>query len=129
MSQRDQRRWRRADEVAELLGITEATIAARVKAGTLKARTRHGVMLVGVPDDVIDAAGTLTTAEVAEMLAMHPNLIGNLVGRGFLPARRSGNRLLFRLEDVMSFIEASRVAPGSLPWARQQRDPVTGKWR
>lgn len=129
VSQRDRRRWRSTAEVALLLGITEATVAARVKAGTLKARTRHGSTLVRVPDDVIDVEGTLTRAEVAAMLAVHPNRVAALVSRGTLPARRLGNRLVFRLEDVDAFIEASRVAPGSLPWAHQQRDPVTGRWR
>ena len=83
----------------------------------------------GDDDDMIDVASTLTMAEVATILGLRPNRVGEFVSHGVLSARRSGNRLLFRPEDVEAFIESRRVPPGSLPWAHQQRDPATGRWR
>jgi excisionase family DNA binding protein len=57
----------------------------------------------------------LTTAEVAEILKLHPQAIRNWILRGDLPALRLGRSHRIARSDFERFIDASYRVPSGTP--------------
>ena len=56
----------------------------------------------------------LGTREAAEELGITLRTLYRFIDEGMVPAYRFGRVIRLKAEDVESFIEASRIAPGSL---------------
>ena len=56
----------------------------------------------------------LGTAEAARYLGITPRTLYRLIDDGQLPAYKFGRVIRLKQADIESFIEASRVQPGSL---------------
>lgn len=56
----------------------------------------------------------LSTAQAAERLGINTRTLYRLIDGGEIPAYKFGRVIRVQASDVESFIEAARVAPGSL---------------
>lgn len=56
----------------------------------------------------------LSTQEAARRLGVTPRTLYRFIDVGDLPAYRLGRVIRLKAEDIDAFIEASRIAPGSL---------------
>lgn len=74
-------------------------------------------------------ARALTLVEVAHWLGISTTTLQKRIADGDLRTTKVAGVVAVRVKDLEAWIEASRVEPGSLPWARQVRDPETGRWR
>ena len=71
----------------------------------------------------------LTLVEAARWLGIPTGVLQGMVDAGELPATMVDGAAGVRVKDLQTWIETSRVKPGSLPWARQVWDPEAGRWR
>lgn len=71
----------------------------------------------------------LTLAEVARWLGISMTTLQSRIADGVLRTTKVDGVETVQGKDLQAWIEASRVKPGSLPWARQVWDPETGRWR
>lgn len=56
----------------------------------------------------------LSTAEAASRLGITPRTLYRFIDQGELPGYRFGRVIRIKATDIDQFIEASRIAPGSL---------------
>ena len=56
----------------------------------------------------------LSTAEAAKYLGITPRTLYRFIDEGQIPGYRSGRVIRLKHDDVERFIEASRIAPGTL---------------
>ena len=56
----------------------------------------------------------LSTAEAAKFLGITPRTLYRFIDEGQIPGYRFGRVIRLKQEDVEAFIEASRIAPGTL---------------
>ena len=56
----------------------------------------------------------LSTAEAAKFLGITPRTLYRFIDEGQIPGYRFGRVIRLKQEDVDVFIEASRIAPGTL---------------
>lgn len=56
----------------------------------------------------------LSTQDAAKRLGITPRTLYRFIDQGTLPAYRLGRVIRLKQEDVDTFIEASRIEPGSL---------------
>jgi excisionase family DNA binding protein len=56
----------------------------------------------------------LSTAEAAKFLGITPRTLYRFIDEGQIPGYRFGRVIRLKQEDVEVFIEASRIAPGTL---------------
>lgn len=62
----------------------------------------------------MDDVRWLSTAEAAERLGIIPRTLYRLIDDGAIPAYRFGRVIRLQATEVDAFIQASRIAPGSL---------------
>ncbi len=63
---------------------------------------------------MVDAPRWLSTAEAADRLGITARTLYRLIDTGNLPAYRIGRVIRLQEAEVDAFIQASRIAPGSL---------------
>ena len=56
----------------------------------------------------------LSTAEAAKFLGITPRTLYRFIDEGQIPGYRFGRVIRLKQDDVEAFIEASRIAPGTL---------------
>ena len=56
----------------------------------------------------------LSTAEAAKFLGITPRTLYRFIDEGQIPGYRFGRVIRLKQDDVDTFIEASRIAPGTL---------------
>ena len=68
----------------------------------------------------------LSTQDAARRLGITPRTLYRFIDLGDLPAYRLGRVIRLKADDVDAFIEASRIAPGSLEHLYPDTSPRKG---
>lgn len=73
-------------------------------------------------------AEALTVLEAAQWLGISVRTLRSRIAAGELRASKVDGLESVLVDDLNTWLEASRVKPGDLSWSRQVRDPDTGRW-
>jgi excisionase family DNA binding protein len=65
----------------------------------------------------------LSTADAARMLGITPRTLYRFINQGDLPAYRFGRVIRVKRDDVETFVEASRIEPGTLDHLSPESGP------
>ncbi|MDP9418631.1 MAG: helix-turn-helix domain-containing protein [Actinomycetota bacterium] len=74
-------------------------------------------------------AEALTVFQAAQWLGISVGALRSRIAAGELRASIVDGQESVLVDDLNTWLEASRVRPGELSWSRQVRDPDTGRWR
>ena len=69
----------------------------------------------------------LSTADAAKALGITPRTLYRFINQGDLPAYRFGRVIRVKRADVDAFIEASRIAPGTLDHLSPDSGPAAAE--